>query len=76
MADDQPNNDPADSGPSPPNPILGTLYIMGGIAMILIAAALGYADMIAWSFSLALFVVGVTGIGAGGYILYRTFRER
>ena len=72
MADDQPNNEPADA----PQPMLGALYIMGGIAMILIAAALGYADMIAWSFSLALFVVGVTGIGAGGYILYRTFRER
>jgi hypothetical protein len=61
---------------TPPNPMLGLLYILGGMAMLLIAAAFGYADIIAWSLSLALVIVGATGIGAGAVIVWRAVRER
>lgn len=60
----------------PPSPMLGLLYVVGGMAFVLIGLMLGFGDILAWSLSLALLIVGATGMGAGGMILWRTVRER
>lgn len=65
-----------DDPPRSASAMLGLLYMVGGTAMVLIAAMLGYGSIVGWSLSLALLVVGITGIGAGGYIVWRSIRER
>ncbi len=60
----------------PASATLGLLYLSGGVSFVLIGLMLGFGDMFAWSLSLALLVVGVTGIGAGSVIVWRALRER
>jgi hypothetical protein len=55
-------------------PLLGTLYVFGGLAMLLLGYVFGYGSILAGSLAMALMVVGVTGVGAGGYILWRALR--